>query len=191
MAVPTHPGTSREGLATPGLLSDAGSPERQWAKHPLPLLVWVHLCKLSQWPQTYKREGREEGGGVSGSYGGKPWTKTPLGKRARVTWRQTVPADFWPHWWGLWLRSGCRISSVPWELPVLCRQSQAPGQRRWATWPQAGWSNPSWGSLSSRKPCPPQITEALCYAQRLFYFYYPGISFPKQTFANAERKTGW
>lgn len=64
MAVPTHPGTSREGLATPGLLSDAGSPERQWAKHPLPLLVWVHLCKLSQWPQTYKREGRE-GGEVS------------------------------------------------------------------------------------------------------------------------------
>lgn len=48
-----------------------------------------------------------------------------------------------------------------------------------------------WGSLSSRKPCPVQITGALCYAQSLFYFYYSGINFPKQMFANAETQTGW
>lgn len=54
-----------------------------------------------------------------------------------------------------------------------------------------GGAASSWGALSSRMPCLVQITEVLCYAQSLFYFYYSGINFPKQTFDNAEMKTGW
>lgn len=45
-----------------------------------------------------------------------------------------------------------------------------------------------WGTRSGRKPCLLQITDALCYAQRLFYFFLSGINFPKQTLAGAEMK---
>lgn len=184
---PFHPDVPKEGLGMPSLPSDAGAPQHELAKHLLTLLVLIHPVIIKQKTPNLQVS-VVRGGGLLDHRGENLHQKLKSEKRLgdlEIDNHSRFPTVRAPTWvmeqvLGPWSppRASC---------PLL--QLEAQGKRRWATWPQLGGAASSWGALSSRKPCRLQITEALCYAQRHFYFYCSGINFPKQTFANAEMKT--
>lgn len=141
--------------------------QHQQAKHLLTSLVLIHPAIVKQMTPNLQVRGAG-GGGLLDHIGENLEQKLSSEKRLRDLGIDKA-ADFKLHGWNLDYGAGPWSLEYPWSFLSSACSSMLRVKRGGPPDLRLGGAASSWGALSSRKPCPLQITEVLCYAQSFLF----------------------